>query len=992
MIGKTISHYKILEKLGEGGMGVVYKARDLKLDRFVALKFLPPHAGINREEKRRFVHEAKAASRLDHTNICTLYEVDETEYGQLFIAMAFYEGETLKKKIEKGPLKLEDALDIAIQISRGLDEAHNKNIVHRDVKPANLFITDKGDVKILDFGLAKLAGQTRLTKTGTTLGTVAYMSPEQTKGEKTDQRTDIWSLGVVLYEMITGRLPFRGDYEQAVVYSILNEDPESLTGIRTGVPRELERIVNKAMTKNPEDRYQRVEDLTVDIRRFRKESGAAAEAEPEVKKKRPKGKKRNLPAAIAAGTGLMIILAFVLFKSGIFTNGKTRTAIPIACLPLSNETGDPRYDIFQKSVTDLLIVKLEQSDQFRVTSWERLADLLKQVGRESEEILHLDEDTGFELCRLDGVSAVVVGSFSKIGNTFNLVLRVLDVNSKEILATSSADGKGEDSIPAQINKVSRNISRGIGLSERQMAQLDRPVQEVTSRSMEAYNNFIIGREEFERHNWEVAYEFLKNAVETDSTFAVAHYYLGSSLWQLGESRPANQAFAKAIQYVERASEKEQFYIRFYHSWYQERRVDEAFQMVREMVKRFPREKRALYELGKFYSVEQKNYEEAIRLLKEVLKLDPLWGRAWNRLGYTYAAAGDYVSAIESMEKYASVAPGESDPYDSMGEVYYLKGDLDKAIENYKRTLQIRPNALSVWALSYIYALKKQYPEAIQWIDQNIRNPSSAADKADGLLFKAYYCAFRGQIRDALSFLNEAVEIYPSIHDNNMAAFASVSEKLFLTQDGKGETADSMTAQWKEEYNIKNPSFGLLICTAYANLNQGEIDSARAGLNRAGAIIRKTNPANRRYRQNHYDLLYGTILVHEDSLKKAVRILQHVRSIEMPPPVYFRKRFYFLYNLPPLRDALAIAYLKQGHLRNAITVYEELTQFNPETNDRRLSHPLHLYRLAGVYEKSGRNKDAIDAYQRFLELWRDADEDLAELTDARRRLSSLKGAG
>ncbi len=229
MVGKTISHYKILEKLGGGGMGVVYKAEDTKLKRTVALKFLPQDLSRDDESKERFIHEAQAASALDHNNICTIYEIDETDDGQMFIAMACYDGETLKKKIERGPFKLEDAIDISLQISEGLSKAHEKEIVHRDLKPANVMLTKDGVVKILDFGLAKLRGQTKLTKVGTTLGTAPYMSPEQARGEEVDNRTDVFSLGVLLYEMLTGQLPFKGDYHEAIIYSILNEDQEPLT-------------------------------------------------------------------------------------------------------------------------------------------------------------------------------------------------------------------------------------------------------------------------------------------------------------------------------------------------------------------------------------------------------------------------------------------------------------------------------------------------------------------------------------------------------------------------------------------------------------------------------------------------------------------------------------------------------------------------------------------------------------------------------------------
>jgi len=266
MIGKTISHYKILSKLGEGGMGVVYKAQDKKLDRLVSLKFLPPHLLGSEEEKTRFIHEAKAAASLNHNNICTVYEIDKF-HGQTFIAMEYIEGESLKEKIEKGPLKIEEAIGIAIQISQGLNKAHEQGIIHRDIKSANILISKDNVVKITDFGLAKLSGRTQLTKSGSTLGTASYMSPEQTKGEEVDHRTDMWSVGVVLYEMITGQLPFKGDYEQAITYSILNETPESITGLRTGVPIQLEFIANKLLAKNPDDRYQNIEELPVDLRK-----------------------------------------------------------------------------------------------------------------------------------------------------------------------------------------------------------------------------------------------------------------------------------------------------------------------------------------------------------------------------------------------------------------------------------------------------------------------------------------------------------------------------------------------------------------------------------------------------------------------------------------------------------------------------------------------------------------------------------------------------
>ena len=272
MIGNTISHYKIIDKLGEGGMGVVYKAKDIKLDRFVALKFLPTHMGRDDIKKQRFIHEAKAASALDHPNICTVYEInesapdDQSSFGQIFIALAYYEGNTLNEKISRdAPLSIDESISIIIQIARGLQKAHEAEIVHRDIKPANIIVTNEGDIKIVDFGLAKLKGQTNITKEESTLGTIAYMSPEQAEGKEIDTRTDIWSLGIIFYEMLTATSPFKADYDQAVIYNILNLPAESIESLNKVIPRELSMIVQKCLEKEREKRYQTIKEFLSDL-------------------------------------------------------------------------------------------------------------------------------------------------------------------------------------------------------------------------------------------------------------------------------------------------------------------------------------------------------------------------------------------------------------------------------------------------------------------------------------------------------------------------------------------------------------------------------------------------------------------------------------------------------------------------------------------------------------------------------------------------------
>jgi Tol biopolymer transport system component/tRNA A-37 threonylcarbamoyl transferase component Bud32 len=333
--GRTISHYEILEKLGGGGMGVVYKARDIKLNRFVALKFLSHEISADEEYKRRFIHEAKAASALDHNNICTVHEVDETDDGRLFIAMGYYQGETLKKKIQRGPLPLAEALDYAVQIGQGLAKAHGKDIVHRDIKPANVIVIEDGVAKIVDFGLAQLGDATKLTKTGSTLGTPAYMSPEHVERRPIDRRADIWSLGVVLYEMICGLVPFKGQVEAAVAYSILHEEPQPLSGLRTGVPIELDRIVEKTLAKDPEERYRHVDELLVDLRSLLKRvREAGVTRRPPIPAAAVRRKQRLWYGGIA---GLLIGLAVAIWFRGMGPAsdppGPPMTSVPFTSFP-----------------------------------------------------------------------------------------------------------------------------------------------------------------------------------------------------------------------------------------------------------------------------------------------------------------------------------------------------------------------------------------------------------------------------------------------------------------------------------------------------------------------------------------------------------------------------------------------------------------------------------------------------------------------------------
>jgi non-specific serine/threonine protein kinase len=362
MIGQTISHYRIIEKLGEGGMGVVYKAQDTSLNRFVALKFLPTHLVKDESTRKRFIVEAQAASALDHPNICTIHEINKTPDGQLYICMAFYEGESLSQKINKGPIPFDEAVNIFFRIAQGLRAAHDEKIIHRDIKPGNILITDKGEVKIVDFGLAKLAG-VDLTKSTSSKGTAAYMCPEQIRGQKVDHRSDIWALGVVFYEMLTGHLPFEGEYPEPMMYAIVNEEPKSLSHYLKDFPELLQTIIAKSLKKNPAERYQNMSNMLVDLELL------TTKDETDVMKTRSTIGRllRRKKAYVYGSLALLLIILFLLIGRPYFFPDRSK-GNSIAVLPLENITNDTEQEWLTDGMTDALITNLAQISGLRVIS------------------------------------------------------------------------------------------------------------------------------------------------------------------------------------------------------------------------------------------------------------------------------------------------------------------------------------------------------------------------------------------------------------------------------------------------------------------------------------------------------------------------------------------------------------------------------------------------------------------------------------------------
>jgi eukaryotic-like serine/threonine-protein kinase len=989
MIGKIISHYKILEKLGEGGMGEVYKAEDTKLERTVAIKFLPSKMTFDEEAKKRFIHEAKAASSLEDNNICNIHEIDQTEDGQLFVVMACYEGETLKDKIEKGPLKIDEVTDYAVQISNGLTKAHNKGIVHRDIKPSNIFITSEGIVKIIDFGLAKLSGKTVLTREGSTLGTVNFMSPEQIRGEEVDRRTDIWALGIVMYQMITGQQPFKGDYEQAVFYSIINEEPEPVTGVRTGVPVELERIVNKALAKNPDERYQHVDEMLVDLKHtinVSSSSSSPQQIKEPFTKKSAKWKKVLFSSLI----GILLVAVFIIVQSLLSYETVAGNPKPIAVIAFDNQTGDKSYDYLREAIPNLLITSLEQSKYLRVMTWERMHDVLKQMGK--KDVNKIDKNLGFELCRREGVNAIVIGSFIKAGETFATDVKVLDVGTKEILETASARGDGVQSIiEEQIDKLSKEISKGVGLSTQKIEASPAQIAEVTTSSMEAYNFFLRGREEYEKLYYTNALKFLEKAVSLDSNFSMAYLYLSKTYGQLLQPLKSQQSILKAKTLSSKAPEKERLVIESRYASVIEKNSSKSLAILKEMVERYPMEKRFHDELG--ITLQSKGMLNSARKeFEKAIQLDPNFASPTNGLAYIYAEEEKYDKAIKTLQRYSTLSPGDANPFDSMGEIYLKMGKLDESIAKYREAIRLQPSFYTAYqSLAYVYALKENYPQCLSLVDSLLTIAPTPAIEANTRAWKSSYLSYVGRFNESV---HEVAMLKKLIHKIGIQGFYS---PLYWLQGWQAlNRGDVKTAQLKfqafnkqfYENNPQTPVFNKSINNyhfAFIYLKKGRIDSARL---RFGEIRRCLDSVESY--KSVFKLMTGVLeaelLLSEGKPDEAINVYRGIPVMSPSMRIGFWLPFY---NTPALRDVVPRAFLKKGEPDSAITEYEKLIRINPDNKDRRLILPFYHYRLAKVCEETGKYNKAREEYRRFLKLWKNADKDLPQLIDAKKRLARIE---
>jgi tetratricopeptide (TPR) repeat protein/predicted Ser/Thr protein kinase len=969
LIGKTISHYKILEKLGEGGMGVVYKAEDTKLKRLVALKFLPSSIIASEAEKTRFIHEAQAAAALNHPNICTIYEIDEVD-GQAFIAMEFVAGETLQKRVVKGEgrgvsggLQVAEVIDITIQIAQGLAKAHEHGITHRDIKPANVMITKEGVAKILDFGLAKLAGQPRLTKTGSTLGTMAYMSPEQARGEEVDHRTDIWALGVVLYEMITGQLPFKGEYEHAIMYSILNEAPQPITSLHSEAPLELESVINKSLVKQAAQRYQHVDELLADLRRVNKE--------PESKEAFPRTRVRTrilkkvlskrgwvLPAVML---GVLILAAagyFLFFKPKEVSAAR----IPIAVVDFVNETEEKELN----GLSGILITALEQSRRLSVLTRSRMFDILKQMGK--QEVDRIDETLGRAICQRANVNAMAIASVRKLGRRYAIDLKVLDPQKDEYLFTTKEEDEGQESIFAMIDRLAEKTREALKEKETEVQAASQKVAEITTPNLEAYQHYFKGEELIDKLQFEGAQEELNKAVALDTAFGLAYYRLAYAIsWQNMGEQLEKAPLEKALALIDHIPEKERYLVRA-----EKARSEKGFAagvaVLREMEQNYPNDKEMFYNMGD-WSFHLGQYTAAVEYLEKVLAIDPTVERALQHLTMTYREMGNNEKMLEMAKRYVSVASSE-ESYCWLAEAHTRLGDFQMAASYLERARELWPQSWRIAeGMAKVHVFYERFDKAEAEVKPFAAGNQPIAVRRSAVFWLLLFSPYVGKYSESLRWHDQYIEWALQSGDTAEAAFWQLGKRFYAWEGWK--VAANERKQIEKTLRLKT------MHQYWDWLSAVMLDAA---FRESVLTDSLTNAAMKSLSPASYFSLLALVYSMRHECAKAEKSLFEAVQANLRPSYAITNYFY-----------LAQCQFEAGEFDKAVQHLQRIrTSPNDDVGNRAFYYPKGFYLLGKIYEQKGDKPAAIANYKKLLELWKNGDQDLAELKDAKARLAKLKG--